>query len=442
MSPQLNRQRGAATLIVVMVLFFIMSMVAAYTSRNLIFEQRTSANQLRSTQASEAAEAGLQWALGLLNSGRIGASCMPSVNVVDTSFRQRYLFIDGSTGLVTPIPKVAPLPPAAVLPTAGTLEPSCVFNGTTWNCSCPTTGEVVAPTLPSGSAVSPAFRVRFRQHPIAARGQLVRIEVNGCTLYSEACLRFDGAGADNEGRARATAYVTLKGAVTSAPTAALTARTTIAVNPGGPADLSLFNSNPKGSGVTAQAGGAVTPVGLRLQTIPGSPNNASFIDNDASLMFADFAAADRANAMFVATFGMRWTTYRDQPGTVILNCVGNCTAAQVRTAGDQNPGRVIWLNGGLNVDTGGDIGSAAAPLAIVATGNGQFTTNATIYGLVYSQATDWGMAGSGAITGAAMAESAVSGTSTATIAYDADILNLLRYGTGSFVMVPGTWKDF
>ena len=46
--------RGAATLIVVMLLFFIMSMVAAYTSRNLIFEQRTSANQYRSSQAFEA----------------------------------------------------------------------------------------------------------------------------------------------------------------------------------------------------------------------------------------------------------------------------------------------------------------------------------------------------------------------------------------------------
>jgi hypothetical protein len=34
-----------------MLLFFIISMVAAYTSRNLIFEQRTSANQYRSTQA-------------------------------------------------------------------------------------------------------------------------------------------------------------------------------------------------------------------------------------------------------------------------------------------------------------------------------------------------------------------------------------------------------
>ncbi|HRZ62470.1 MAG TPA: PilX N-terminal domain-containing pilus assembly protein, partial [Rubrivivax sp.] len=43
--------RGAAALVVVMVLFFIMSLVAAYASRNLIFEQRTSANNYRSTQA-------------------------------------------------------------------------------------------------------------------------------------------------------------------------------------------------------------------------------------------------------------------------------------------------------------------------------------------------------------------------------------------------------
>ena len=64
-------QRGAAALVVVMMLFFIMSLVAAYASRNLIFEQRTSANNYRSTQAFEAAEAGLEWAIAMLNGGRI-----------------------------------------------------------------------------------------------------------------------------------------------------------------------------------------------------------------------------------------------------------------------------------------------------------------------------------------------------------------------------------
>ena len=58
-------QRGAATLIVVMLLFFIVSLVAAYAGRNLIFEQKTSANQYRATQAFEAADAGLEWALAV-----------------------------------------------------------------------------------------------------------------------------------------------------------------------------------------------------------------------------------------------------------------------------------------------------------------------------------------------------------------------------------------
>ena len=68
---KLAKQRGAATLVVVMVLFFIISMVAAYTSRNMIFEQRTGANLYRATQSFEAAEAGMNWALMMLNRGRI-----------------------------------------------------------------------------------------------------------------------------------------------------------------------------------------------------------------------------------------------------------------------------------------------------------------------------------------------------------------------------------
>ena len=52
-----------------MLLFFIISLVAAYAGRNLIFEQKTSANQYRATQAFEAAEAGLEWALAMLNGG-------------------------------------------------------------------------------------------------------------------------------------------------------------------------------------------------------------------------------------------------------------------------------------------------------------------------------------------------------------------------------------
>ena len=40
--PCRRPSRGAAALVTVMLLFFLISMVAAYASRNLIFEQKTS----------------------------------------------------------------------------------------------------------------------------------------------------------------------------------------------------------------------------------------------------------------------------------------------------------------------------------------------------------------------------------------------------------------
>ena len=61
------RQRGAASLVVAMILLFGMTMVAFYANRGLLFEQRTSANQYRATSAFEVAEAGLEWATARLN---------------------------------------------------------------------------------------------------------------------------------------------------------------------------------------------------------------------------------------------------------------------------------------------------------------------------------------------------------------------------------------
>ena len=63
--------RGMAALTVVMILFFVMALVAAYTNRNLLFEQRISANSYRSNRALEAADAGVEWTVAMLNAGRI-----------------------------------------------------------------------------------------------------------------------------------------------------------------------------------------------------------------------------------------------------------------------------------------------------------------------------------------------------------------------------------
>ena len=53
-------QRGAAALAVSMLLLFASSIVVFYLNRGLIFEQKTFANQMRSTSAFEVAEAGVE----------------------------------------------------------------------------------------------------------------------------------------------------------------------------------------------------------------------------------------------------------------------------------------------------------------------------------------------------------------------------------------------
>ena len=70
-------QRGAAALVVTMLLVCAMLIVVAVGNRNAVVETRASANQYRSTQSFEAAEAGLEWALARLKIGR--ASCRERV---------------------------------------------------------------------------------------------------------------------------------------------------------------------------------------------------------------------------------------------------------------------------------------------------------------------------------------------------------------------------
>ena len=66
-----RHQRGATTLVVALVLLFGMTLVTFYANRGQIFEQRTSANQYRSTRAFEMAEAGLEWAAARLTVQRV-----------------------------------------------------------------------------------------------------------------------------------------------------------------------------------------------------------------------------------------------------------------------------------------------------------------------------------------------------------------------------------
>ena len=431
--------RGAASLIVVMVLFFIIAMVAAYTSRNLVFEQRTAANQYRATLAFEAAEAGLEWAVARLNDSRMADNCVPLANAAavdpvtpQPSFRERYLSIDAATGVITPV--------------ADRLA-GCVFNGSDWSCDCPSAGNPNPTFVASGDGPYSAFWVRFT----AVGGTLpgvVRIEVNGCTRNDVNCLRFDREAQFGDGLAAHNALLVLRSALGSVPLAALTVRGATSFDPTA-STFNVTNDAPTGRGITVHSGPGFAPAGVSLNTIAGSPASRSVVDGDPSLALADLSPALTPDTpanygvdrMFNSTFGVWPATFAQAPGVVTVPCAP-CSASAVNDAVLLNPGHAVLLTGAGPLTVDADIGSPTQPVVIVAGGSVEFTgTPATIHGLVYSRAATWTTAGTGTIRGAAVAESNLDVVGNVSLVHDGALLTRARVGTGSFIRAPGGWRD-
>jgi len=427
-------RRGVATLVVVMVLFFIVALVAAYTSRNLIFEQRTSANQYRGTQAFEAAEAGLEWALTMLNSGRIDTACQPHADPAteDGSFRDRYLRIDAASGAVS----------ARVRSNGQALRPACVFDGSSWQCSCPVDA---APTLtqPAGAGPAPAFVLRFSGNtPAYPSGSgayppgVIRIESTGCTRLDTAagCASSTASG---DGRATVTVLAALKSAVTTAPAAAITVRGELRLLDG---DLRAIASPGSNNGVSVHTG-TYSNLDHRayLEGPPGTPGDLTVVNGDALLNGL------LPRHMFASVFAMDRDTYRLQPAAVWVDCAVDCSASVVRDKALLNPGRMLWIKGDFDFSIADPIGSSDRPVTMVIDGDVTVSNaDAKLTGVVYAVGENWSGAGKLTLRGALIAESdlELSNMGGNIIQHDPSVLQLLNKSSGSFVRVPGSWRDF
>jgi hypothetical protein len=80
----LHSQRGAATLVMTVVILLLVTMVGIYTGRTVVFESKVSANDFRSRQAFEAAESGLSRAIAYLSSR--GGADKNSDGIIDPVF--------------------------------------------------------------------------------------------------------------------------------------------------------------------------------------------------------------------------------------------------------------------------------------------------------------------------------------------------------------------
>lgn len=432
-------QRGAATLIVVMVLFFVVSLVAAYASRNVIFEQRTAVNYSRSTQAQEVAEAGIRWAVSLLNAGRIGEDCEASTDLSDNSFRERYLDITPANGAIAPRSFGSPPAPLTAV---------CVWNpdASSWNCHCPR-AAAAAVTPPTTLAVAPAFQVQF----FPSSAGTVTLRVGACTRYSPGCIATaslpDSLGELGQGRALAQVVLYMAGQSISLPRAALTAGGDVNVY-----GLVVSNSRVGDPGLTIHAAGRVTgSFDANTQAGNALEPSQTYLGEQTALQPVDLdgvqpvVARDRFAALL---FGMPSSAVRDQPNTVRLSCGGTCSGDEIRAAALLHPGRPLWVEGGADISTtlAGPIGSETHPVLLIVDGDLSISASGTtINGLVYVRPADpgagWTLPSQGRVVGAVVVDSGVVGTSAFSIEYHGEMLQRLRTLAGSFVIVPGGWRD-
>jgi Tfp pilus assembly protein PilX len=409
----LRTQRGAGALVAVVLLYVAMAIIVVFTNRNLIFEQKTSANQYRATLALEAAEAGLEWATTMLNkSGRITAQCVDLTAGSGTSFRDKYLTYASATRTWAPN-------------AAGAVVASCVTSqaGTDWTCSCPAAGTAPSVAAPAAGGFKPGFAIAFVTNSATRSVDLVSV---GCTsvINTATC----------SGDASATVRVTLANvsALATAPGAPLTARGAVDV---GNAALGVQNGDPNSAGVTVNAGMGIDATNLRITSTPGTPPTSTLVGNDDSLRNTT------EDQMFQTYFGVPKTTWRDSVADARLTCP--CTESSISTA-LATGARKLWLQGDLSMNANLTLGSVNDPFILVVDGAIVMRGDLEVYGVLYSTSMTWDNTGGGSalMVGAAISEGNYTGNGTPDYFYDPRVIANLLDIPGAFARVPGSWRDF
>jgi Tfp pilus assembly protein PilX len=423
----LRYQRGTATLVVAIVLLVAITMIVLFANRSIVFEQRTSANQYRSTKALAAAEAGLEWALAQLNTPlKLGAACTAAGGT--KTFRDNYL--DPS----------ATDPPAYASTSASysAAMPACVRqSGGGWACSCPagTSATVGAVACDDATGACPKFVVRFERIQNPALGATCSSSATNCvtSAVKVTSTGFTDTNGAPDGTAKVTQMLRTVPGLSAPPAAPLTVKLAVSLS----GNLAVTNTDSATNGITINSGGAVTLGGSSsLVTVPGTPPSASVASDDSTL------SSMTDDQMFQTFFGMSKADFQNMPTTTQITC-GTCGNSDIGDAINAGA-NVIWVNGDLQLNANGNFGSATHPVIIIVTGNIHANGNVNITGLVYSQAAVWDNSGGGSasICGAAIAEGSFTGQGTPNPTYCSSVLSILKRTTGAFVKVPGSWRDF
>ena len=428
-TKQRRRQLGAATLLLTMGLLLSMSILLLYLNRSVMFEQKTSANQLRSMLALEMAEAGLEWATGMLNTPQhIDDSCAFAGSTAGVSFRRQYVQTHWGDGTAT----------ATEMAPAAASYPGCKIDGNNRICSCPGIPSSGAASVSPGSVPLPGFAVSFFA---TSDPEAVRVVATGCTARLGACT-LAGNGASD---ASITVLATLKlrRLPRTVPAAPLTCGGSCMLG----ASHHIVNQALGSTGVLVNAGGSISLAhGSSAVSVPGQPSANALLGDDPALRALSNQDPDCSqSALFGAFFGATLSQYARSPMTRTIADCGSADVCSVLVDTAYAQGwRSFYFPGGFARNAhSANLGSENDPVTLVSMAGFNLNGNQTVYGLLVSNdATlhDFGTR-SANLRGAVLSCAGYSDNGDGTLTYDAAVLQALQRSTGILVRVPGSWTD-
>jgi Tfp pilus assembly protein PilX len=388
-SPQ--GQRGAATLLVSMVLLMATTLLVLYTSRIAVSEQRMSANEVRARQAYSAAQGGLDLAIANMNGGGSFTDTLSTSALgagVNASYRARYC--------------------ARTLAVAAL--PTCAGTPADLACTAPVADDVEAWTVSCG--------------------------------WSD----------DNAARKRVVSYLGKMDAFPNIPTNPLVAKG--GVNVGGSATVTnYYNNLTIWSGGSLGSIGSSGKTFIRNPTVaapssstapPEPPSNCTAATADyvcttsASVYGPDVIQGDTSlsnlgDTQFFANFlGQTPDNYRSSVDLQLA-------AANVNTL-DGMTDKTIWVEGDASFSGNMTIGTRDNPVVLVINGDLTGSGIVTVYGVLFVVG-DWSVGGNVTNYGSTVVRGAISGSGSLDVIYDPVALgntgNLDQYAS-----LPGTWRDW
>jgi hypothetical protein len=142
--------------------------------------------------------------------------------------------------------------------------------------------------------------------------------------------------------------------------------------------------------------------------------------------------------LFASVFRMDKATWRAQPTVRIVDCKSACDQSLAQTPYTS----LMWLDGGLKLDTPIVLGTPERPVLLVVDGPVDIHANATIHGVVYTTSPTWTDTAGASVNGAVLVEGDLQATGATQINHNAALLKALHDRTGSYARVPGSWRDF